>query len=124
MLIYDSQNIFAKILRNEIPCKKVYENEGALAFDDIAPHAPVHVLVIPKSNYISSEDFLIKASSQEKEFFWSAVSEVIKLKNLGTQQENNGYRLITNTGHDGSQEVPHFHIHILGGKKLGGLIGH
>ena len=112
---YDDNNIFAKILRGEIPCKKVFENEWALAFHDIAPQAPVHVLVIPKGKYISFADFGAKASPAEITGFIRAVALVAK--QLGI--EETGYRGITNMGPDSLQEVPHFHVHLLGGQKMG-----
>lgn len=116
--MYDSNNIFAKILRAEIPAKKIAENEYFLSFHDIAAKAPVHALVIPKGNYINAHDFANKASDAEISNFWKGVSETITLLELQT----NGYRLIANTGINGCQEVQHFHIHILGGTKLGAKI--
>lgn len=113
---YDSSNIFAKILRGEIPCKKVYEDAHALAFHDIAPHAPMHVLVIPKGDYVSFDDF-VNAPEALQLGFWKAVQKVAK--DLGVTQ--NGYRIISNHGTDAGQMVPHFHVHILGGKPLGAL---
>lgn len=115
---YDDQNIFAKILRGEIPCDKVYEDDHVLAFNDIAPQAPVHVLVIPKGSYISQADFGSKASSEEISAFYKAVSKIVDEKNLA----EDGFRCITNTGGHGGQEVPHFHLHILGGKPLGAML--
>lgn len=116
--VYDSNNIFAKILREEIPAKKIAENEYFLSFYDIAAKAPIHALVIPKGNYINAHDFADKASAAEINNFWKGVSETIALLELKT----NGYRLISNTGLNGRQEVPHFHIHVLGGKELGAKI--
>ena len=116
---YDDQNIFAKILRGEIPCDKVYEDDYVLAFNDITPQAPVHVLVIPKGSYISLEDFSAKASADEIAGFHRAVAQIAKDKNLS----ENGFRAIANAGDHGGQEVPHYHLHILGGKKLGSMIG-
>jgi diadenosine tetraphosphate (Ap4A) HIT family hydrolase len=115
---YDSNNIFAKIIRGEIPCLKVYEDNKTLAFHDISKAAPNHVLVIPKGEYISFSDFTQKASNQEIVDFFKKVSEIAN--SLGLDKA--GYRLITNNGSDASQTVPHFHIHILGGRKLGGLL--
>ena len=112
---YDTNNVFAKILRGEIPCSKVYENEYALAFNDIAPQAPVHVLVIPKGQYVSMDDFSKFASDEEVAGFMRAVGITARQLDLS----ESGYRIIANTGTDGMQEVPHLHIHVFGGKKLG-----
>lgn len=113
---YDSNNVFAKILRGEIPAKKIYENEYALAFPDIAPSAPTHVLVIPKGNYERIDDFLGRASDDEIVGFFKAVRTVAH--QLGVDE----YRLISNNGEAVGQTVHHFHVHILGGKKLGALL--
>lgn len=115
---YDDNNIFAKILRGEIPAKKIYEDDHALAFHDIGPKAPVHVLVIPKGKYVSIAEFGEKASDAEIAGFYRAVSKVAK--DLGLLEA--GFRSIANTGLNGGQEVPHFHIHLLGGKKLGAML--
>lgn len=115
---YDDNNIFARILRGEIPAKKVYEDDFALAFYDIAGKAPVHVLVIPKGKYVSIVDFGSKASAEEITGFYRAVSKVAG--DLGII--DGGFRTIANTGLNGGQEVPHFHLHMLGGKKLGAMI--
>ena len=115
---YDKNNIFAKILRSEIPCNKILENDFALAFSDINPQAPVHVLVIPKNAYVSFYDFTNNAEIREVELFWKLVNDVIVKENIHSK----GFRLITNSGNDGNQDVPHFHIHILGGKNLGRMI--
>ncbi|MCE2927945.1 MAG: histidine triad nucleotide-binding protein [Rickettsiales bacterium] len=117
-MIYDKNNVFAKILRGEIPCNKVYEDGFALAFHDIAPAAPVHVLVIPKGEYLSFQDFATKASPEKMQGFFYAVQKVAS--QLGI--EKNGYRLISNHGKEGGQVVPHFHVHLLAGKPLGGLV--
>lgn len=117
-MAYDNDNIFAKILRGEIPCNKVFENEHALAFHDINPLTPVHVLVIPKGGYISMDDFTAKGSAAEIEGFFRAVGEVARQVGIA----ENGYRLIANTGPHGHQEVPHMHMHIFGGAELGGMI--
>lgn len=114
---YDDQNVFARVLRKEIAADIVFENEGALAFKDIAPQAPVHVLVIPKGPYNALTTFLTEASPQEITFFWQAIHETIALFSL-----DKGLRLIINDGHDGGQEVPHVHAHILGGRHLGPLL--
>lgn len=116
---YNPNNIFAKILRGEIPNKTVFENEYALAFHDITPKAAIHVLVIPKGEYIDMVDFGARATSDEMTGFYRAVSEVTKILELN----NTGCRMIANTGLNGGQEVPHFHIHIVGGEKLGAMIG-
>ena len=115
---YDDQNIFAKILRGEIPNKTVYEDGFALAFHDIAPQAPVHVLVIPKGGYVSAVDFLARATDSEIAGFWRAVGKVAGI--LGLEQD--GYRLLSNHGIDAGQEVPHFHVHVFGGGPLGRMI--
>ncbi|MES2677306.1 MAG: HIT domain-containing protein [Pseudomonadota bacterium] len=115
---YDSQNIFAKIIRGEIPCDKVYEDNSVLAFHDISKAAPNHILVIPKGEYINFADFTNNAQAEEIVDFFKKVSQIAAV--LGLDQS--GYRLITNNGADASQTVAHFHIHILGGKKLGGLL--
>ncbi len=117
-MTYDENNIFAKILRGEIPCDKVYENDHALAFNDIGPKAPVHILVIPKGPYRNIEDFSASAPAEELEGFWRAVSEVTKTKKLS----GDGFRVIANTGLNGGQEVLHFHVHILAGKALGPML--
>ncbi len=111
---YDSNNIFAKIIRGEIPSKKVYEDAKVLAFHDISHAAPIHVLVVPKGEYISFADFTSKAGAEEIVDFFRKVREIAE--SLGLSES--GYRLITNNGSDASQTVPHFHVHILGGKKL------
>lgn len=116
-MAYDKNNVFAKILRAEIPCKKIYEDPFALAFEDIAPAAPIHALVIPKGEYVSFSDFAAHATKEEVHGFFHAVQRVAA--QLGA--EENGYRLISNHGKDAKQAVPHFHIHILAGKPLGGL---
>ncbi len=117
-LPYDDQNIFAKILRGEIPNSTVYEDEWALALHDINPQAPVHVLVIPKGPYVSWDDFSANASDAEVAGFTRAVGHAARALGL----VKSGYRLITNIGIDSHQEVSHLHVHILGGKKLGPLL--
>ena len=112
---YDKNNIFAKILRGEIPCKKVYENDHVLAFHDINPQKKVHVLVIPKGEYVDLNDFNSKASDKEIVEFNRAVTHVANL--MGA--EDKGYRALTNIGSDGGQEVPHLHFHIFAGEKIG-----
>ncbi len=117
-MAYDPDNVFAKILRGEIPCNKVYEDDHALAFHDIAPQAPVHVLVIPKGAYVSLDDFSADASAGEIGGFFAAVGTVAR--ELGVVES--GYRLLANNGPDANQEVPHFHVHIFAGRPLGGMI--
>jgi len=114
-MTYDDNNIFARILRGELPCKKLYEDEFALAFPDIMPQAPVHVLVIPKGKYISIEDFSAQASPAEITGLFRAVSAVAKQLSVA----ESGFRLISNAGPDSRQSVPHCHLHILGGHQLG-----
>ncbi len=115
---YDEQNVFARILRGEIKASKVYEDEFAFGFKDISPAAPAHVLVIPKGKFISFHDFSTKASAKEMEGFFKAVQKIASELKL----DKSGYRLIMNHGPDASQTVHHFHVHILGGRALGGLI--
>ena len=115
---YDENNIFAKILRSEIPSKKILENEFALAFSDINPQAPIHILIIPKNSYINFYDFTKNASNKERENFWKLVNDVIEHSKVETE----GFRIITNSGKNGNQDVPHFHVHLLGGKNLGRMI--
>tara|TARA_R100001163_G_scaffold60858_1_gene50459 strand:- start:1902 stop:2300 length:399 start_codon:yes stop_codon:yes gene_type:complete len=117
-MTYNDQNIFAKILRGEIPCNKVYEDDHALAFHDIAPQAPVHVLVIPKGPYVSHADFSEKASDAEIAGFYRAVGTVARQLDL----DEPGYRLIANHGPASFQEVPHLHVHILGGRPMKGMV--
>ncbi len=117
-MAYDSNNIFAKILRGEIPSKKIYEDDFVLAFHDVVPQAPVHALVIPKGEYTDQADFALRASEAEIVGFERAVAKVAAELGLSA----GGYRLIVNTGIDGGQEVPHFHVHILGGEKLGPML--
>ena len=115
---YDDDNIFAKILRGEIPCDKVYEDDRTLAFRDIAPQADTHVLVIPKGRYVSWDDFSARAEDAEIAAFVRAVGEVAR--QLGLVEP--GYRLLANVGRHGGQEVPHLHVHLFGGEPLGPMI--
>ena len=115
---YDTNNIFAKILCGEIPCRKVYESEFVLAFEDVAPNAPVHVLVVPKGQFISFHDFAQKATAEQMKGFWAGVQATASKLGL----EESGYRIISNHGADASQSVHHFHVHILGGRSLGHLL--
>lgn len=117
-MTYDQNNIFARILRGEIPCKKVHEDAHTLAFHDINPAAPVHILVIPKGAYISFDDFAARASAEEMTAFFKAVQTIAAQAGV----VESGYRLLANHGADAGQEVPHFHVHILGGSTLGGLL--
>jgi histidine triad (HIT) family protein len=115
---YDENNIFARILRGEIPCSKVYEDEHSLAFNDINPQAPVHILVIPKGPYVSWDDFSARGSDSEIAGFVRAVGHVARDQGLVEP----GYRLLANTGMNSGQEVPHLHIHVFGGKGLGPML--
>jgi diadenosine tetraphosphate (Ap4A) HIT family hydrolase len=115
---YDPENVFARILRGEVPSRRVYEDEWALAFHDIAPQAPVHLLVIPKRACVSIADFAATATAQEAAGFWRAVGHVAR--ELGLEPQ--GYRVIANMGFASGQEVPHFHVHILGGRPLGRML--
>jgi len=115
---YDDNNIFARILRGELPSKKVYEDDHVLAFHDINPLAPVHILVIPKGPYVSWDDFSEKASDAEIAAFVRAVGKISRDENLVER----GYRVLANTGLRGGQEVPHLHMHIFGGAPLGPML--
>jgi histidine triad (HIT) family protein len=117
---YDTKNIFAKILRGEIPCQKVYENEYVLSFHDISPQRKIHVLVIPKGEYIDLDDFINKASDKEILEFNKAIIRIVKMLKISNQE--NGYRVLSNTGKDGGQEVPHLHYHIFGGEQIGKMV--
>lgn len=117
-MAYDDNNVFAKILRGEIPCKKVLESRHALAFHDIHPQAPVHVLVIPKGPYVSMDEFSANAPEEEIADFIRALGEVARI--LGV--EKSGYRVLSNIGRHANQDVPHLHCHIFGGKPLGPML--
>ena len=117
-MAYDPGNIFARILRGEVPCKKAFESEHALAFHDINPQAPVHILVIPKGAYVSLDDFSAKASAAEIVDFVRAVGEVARAAGVA----QTGYRTLANHGQDAHQDVAHFHVHIFGGRRLGRMI--
>lgn len=119
---YDSNNIFARILRGEIPCNRVLETEHALAFHDIAPQAPVHVLVIPKGPYVNADHFAACASDAELADFTRAIGKVCAQLGIEPGAGGMGYRLIANAGEAGVQEVPHLHVHILGGRVLGRML--
>lgn len=115
---YDESNIFARILRGEIPSKTVYEDEHVLAFEDINPLAPTHILVIPKGAYVSWDDFSEKASDEEMGAFVRAVGRIARDQGLVSE----GYRLLANVGLNSGQEVPHLHVHIFAGKPLGRML--
>jgi histidine triad (HIT) family protein len=115
---YDEQNIFARILRGEIPSKRVFEDEHVLAFEDINPLAPTHILVIPKGSYVSWDDFSAKGSEEEIVAFVRAVGRIAR--EAGTVES--GYRLLANTGLNSGQEVPHLHVHIFAGRPLGPML--
>lgn len=119
---YDPSNIFARILRGEIPNDTVAENDHALAFRDIRPQAPVHVLVIPKGAYVSYDDFAANASDAEIVGFHRLVAQVARSEGLSLAEGSHGFRAITNAGAHGVQEVPHFHLHLLGGRPLGRML--
>jgi len=119
---YDKNNIFAKILRKEIPCKKIYENEFVLAFYDINPQKKIHALVIPKGEYVNLDDFSIKASDQEIIGLIKGISEVAKKIGVSEIGNDGGYRSLVNVGENGGQEVPHLHFHIFGGEKIGKMV--
>ena len=117
-MTYDSNNIFAKILRGEIPCKKVYEDEHVLAFPDLYPKAPVHILVVPKGAYTNMDDFTQNASAEEITALFRALGKIAREHGM----DETGYRVISNCGANGGQEVPHLHLHLLGGRKLGRMV--
>ncbi len=117
-MTYNNQNIFAKILRGEIPNDTVYEDDYVLAFRDIAPQAPIHILVIPKGEYINIADFNTTAPDALVKGFYKAIATIVAQEGL----EDTGFRCITNTGTHGGQEVPHYHMHILGGKPIGPMV--
>lgn len=115
---YDETNVFARILRGELPCRKVYEDDYALAFHDLSPQAPVHILVIPKGPYVSWDDFSERGSDEEIAGFVRAVGHVAREQGLVRP----GYRLLANVGPDSGQEVPHLHVHLFGGRRLGPML--
>lgn len=117
-MMYDKNNIFAKIIRGEIPCNKIYEDSEVLAFHDISKAAPIHALVIPKGEYIDFVDFTTRAKAEEIRNFFAKLNEVARLLVL----DDSGFRIIANIGSNAHQTVPHFHMHILAGKKLGPLL--
>jgi diadenosine tetraphosphate (Ap4A) HIT family hydrolase len=117
-MAYDRNNVFARILRGEIPCKKVYEDEHVLAFHDISPQTPTHVLVIPKGEYVSFDDFAAKATDDEMTALIRALRHIAREQGVA----ETGYRVLANTGTAARQEVPHFHVHLFGGRDLGGML--
>ena len=118
---YDSNNIFAKILRGEIPCTKIYEDDYVLSFYDINPQKKIHALVIPKGQYIDLDDFSLKASSEEMVGLLKGINIVAKKLGISTEV-GNGYRVLTNISNHGGQEVPHLHFHLFGGERVGKMV--
>ena len=118
---YDNNNIFAKILRGEIPCKKIYEDDHVLSFHDINPQKKIHALVIPKGKYIDFDDFSSKASSDEMKGLLKGISIVAKKMGISLDS-GKGYRTLANIGEHGGQEVPHLHFHLFGGEKVGKMV--
>ncbi len=118
---YDDNNIFAKILRGEIPCKKIYEDEFVLSFHDINPQKKIHALVIPKGKYVDLDDFIKNASSDEMVGFLKGINTVAKKLGISVDA-GKGYRALSNIGEDGGQEVPHLHFHLFGGEKIGKMV--
>ena len=118
---YDDNNIFAKILRGEIPCKKIYENEFVLSFHDISPKKKIHALVIPKGKYVDLDDFSSNASSEEMVGFLKGINTVAKKLGISVDT-GKGYRALANISEDGGQEVPHLHFHLFGGEKVGKMV--
>ena len=119
---YDKNNIFAKILRGEIPCKKIYEDEFVLAFHDINPQKKIHALVIPKGEYINLDDFSSKASDKEMAGLIKGIGTVAKKIGVSYVTKDSGYRTLANIGDNGGQEVPHLHFHIFGGENVGKMV--
>jgi len=119
---YDKNNIFAKILRGEIPCKKIYEDEFVLAFYDVNPQKKIHALVIPKGEYVNLDDFSSKASEKEIVGLIKGIGLVAKKLGVSEAVKGQGYRSLVNVGENGGQEVPHLHFHILGGEKVGKMV--
>ena len=118
---YDKNNIFAKILRKEIPCKKIFENDHVLSFYDINPQKKIHALIIPKGEYVNLDDFNNRASDHEIVALSKAITEVSKMLGISADV-GKGYRVLTNLSEDGGQEVPHLHFHLFGGEKVGKMI--
>lgn len=115
---YDTNNIFARILRGEIPCNKVFENDHVLAFRDIQPQAPTHILIIPKGAYVDMDDFTARASGAEIEALFRALGDIARAEGIA----ESGYRTLSNCGPDSGQEVPHLHLHLVGGHPLGRML--
>ena len=118
---YDDSNIFAKILRGEIPCNKIYEDDFVLSFQDINPQKKIHVLVIPKGKYVDLDDFSLNASQKEMVGLFKGINVVAKKLGISTEV-GKGYRALANVGNDGGQEVPHLHFHLFGGEKVGKMV--
>ena len=118
---YDDSNIFSKILRGEIPCKKIYEDKFVLSFYDINPQKKIHALVIPKGKYIDLDDFALNASSEEITGLIKGINTVAKKLGISTDT-GKGYRALSNVSEDGGQEVPHLHFHLFGGEKIGKMV--
>ena len=118
---YDKSNIFAKILRGEIPCKKIYENEFIFSFYDINPQKKIHALVIPKGQYTDFDDFSLNASSKEMAGLFKGINTVAKKLNISVDT-GKGYRALVNIGEHGGQEVPHLHFHLFGGERVGKMV--
>ena len=121
-MMYDKNNIFAKILRKEISCKKIYEDEYVLAFHDINPQKKMHALVISKGEYVNLDDFSLKASKEEISGLIKGISIVAKKIGVSEEVKGGGYRSLVNVGENGGQEVPHLHFHIFGGEKVGKMV--
>ncbi len=121
-MIYDKNNIFAKILRGEIPCKKIYEDEYVLAFYDVNPQRKIHALVIPKGEYVNLDDFSSNASEKEIVGLIKGIGAVAKKLGVSEVVKGRGYRSLVNVGENGGQEVPHLHFHIFGGEKIGKMV--
>ena len=117
-MAYDRNNVFARVLRGEIPCNKVYEDAHVLAFHDISPQSPTHVLVIPKGEYVSFDDFSQRASAEEIAALVRALGQIAREQGVA----ESGYRILANTGGAAHQEVSHFHVHLFGGRDLGGML--
>ena len=121
-MTYDKNNIFAKILRGEIPSKKIYEDNYVLAFHDINPQKKIHALVIPKGEYVNLDDFTSKASEKEIVGLIKGIGIVTKKLGVSEEVKGGGYRTLVNVGEDGGQEVPHLHFHIFGGERIGKMV--
>ena len=119
---YDKNNIFAKILRGEIPCKKIHEDEFVLAFYDVNPQKKIHALIIPKGAYVNLDDFSSNASKKEIVGLIIGIGVVAKKLGVSTVTKGEGYRTLANVGENGGQEVPHLHFHIFGGEKVGKMV--